>query len=259
LKAFKKNKEDNEAQQVFKKWMLILFWVVLILFTVVKTKIIHYSSAAYFPLTFLAAYAILRTSEGSYKQHKTVTGGIWFLTVFFAGLIFFLQYIGQHAKEIVESGVVKDRFTAGNLEAETAWTGFEFLLGVFLIVGVAASFIIFKKDYLKRSIGVFLVNMVFVNMTLLTVLPEVEKITQGSAIEFYTKIKHKNPKIQTFGMKSYAHYFYGNKMPHTDADADNPEYAVCRNNKAEDFEKKMPGFVKLYEKNGFVFWKKNDN
>src|SRR5262249_42718142 len=42
----------------FKKWMLILFWVVMLLFSIVKTKIVHYSSLTYFPLSFLAAHTV---------------------------------------------------------------------------------------------------------------------------------------------------------------------------------------------------------
>ena len=38
--------------------MRILFWVVLLLFTVVNTKIIHYSSLCYLPLTYLAGKAV---------------------------------------------------------------------------------------------------------------------------------------------------------------------------------------------------------
>ena len=41
--------------------MLILFWVTLLLFSIVKTKIVHYSSLCWFPLTFLAALAIQET------------------------------------------------------------------------------------------------------------------------------------------------------------------------------------------------------
>ncbi|MCB0697714.1 MAG: glycosyltransferase family 39 protein, partial [Chitinophagaceae bacterium] len=50
----------NEEVQVkdFKRWMWVLFWVVLILFSIVKTKIVHYSSMCYFPLTFIAALHI---------------------------------------------------------------------------------------------------------------------------------------------------------------------------------------------------------
>ena len=40
--------------------MMVSFWVVLILFSIVRTKIIHYSSFCYFPLTYLAAWAASR-------------------------------------------------------------------------------------------------------------------------------------------------------------------------------------------------------
>ena len=43
-----------------RRWMVILFWVVLILFSIVKTKIVHYSSLCYFPLTYLAALQLER-------------------------------------------------------------------------------------------------------------------------------------------------------------------------------------------------------
>ena len=42
------------------KWMMVLFWVVMILFTIVTTKIVHYSSMAYLPLSYLAALYITR-------------------------------------------------------------------------------------------------------------------------------------------------------------------------------------------------------
>jgi 4-amino-4-deoxy-L-arabinose transferase-like glycosyltransferase len=262
LKSFKKNPDDNENQKIFKKWMLILFWVVLILFSIVKTKIIHYSSAAYFPLTFLAAYAIHKTSSGSYKPSKWITAGILFFTVFYAGVIVLLQYIGQHSKEIIASGLVKDSFTAANLEAETAWTGYEFLLGVFLITGIAGSLYFFRKEYIKRTIGIFITNLVFVNLTLLIIVPEVEKISQGSAIEFYTKIKDETKVISTFGYKSYAHYFYGNIKPGVAPGVEPGPgvsvYSVCKINKAEEFTKKHPDFRMLYKKNGFVFWERNE-
>ncbi|HNG90068.1 MAG TPA: phospholipid carrier-dependent glycosyltransferase, partial [Saprospiraceae bacterium] len=44
----------------FGTWMQLLFWVVLVLFSVVRTKIVHYSSLAYFPLTYLGAATLWR-------------------------------------------------------------------------------------------------------------------------------------------------------------------------------------------------------
>jgi 4-amino-4-deoxy-L-arabinose transferase-like glycosyltransferase len=50
LQAIRRQKPDR------KRMVHVLFWVVLLLFTVVKTKIMHYSSLTYYPLTFLAAW-----------------------------------------------------------------------------------------------------------------------------------------------------------------------------------------------------------
>ena len=63
----------NESRRLphdFTKWMWILFWVVLLLFSIVKTKIVHYSSLCYFPLTYLAAVQLYRMSHDG-KRMKT--------------------------------------------------------------------------------------------------------------------------------------------------------------------------------------------
>ena len=41
-----------------------MFWVVLILFSIVKTKIVHYSSLCYFPLSFLATVTCYQVFHG---------------------------------------------------------------------------------------------------------------------------------------------------------------------------------------------------
>src|SRR5690606_20755485 len=50
----------DAGQDDHRRWMVILFWVVLVLFSLVKTKIVHYSSLCYFPLTSLAALRLER-------------------------------------------------------------------------------------------------------------------------------------------------------------------------------------------------------
>ena len=70
LKGFAKNTNDSISQENFKIWMMILFWLVLILFTIVKTKIVHYSSLCYFPLTFLAAYTIHKIMRSEIEWEK---------------------------------------------------------------------------------------------------------------------------------------------------------------------------------------------
>ena len=62
-----KSSMKTGTQKDFSKWMGILFWIVLILFTVVKSKIVHYSSLAYYPLTYFAAVSLYNISEGKWK------------------------------------------------------------------------------------------------------------------------------------------------------------------------------------------------
>jgi 4-amino-4-deoxy-L-arabinose transferase-like glycosyltransferase len=66
----KKTKKELFADQIL-LLMQILFWVVLILFSIVKTKIVHYSSMCYIPLTFIAAYYIFK-NENQLKLKKWV-------------------------------------------------------------------------------------------------------------------------------------------------------------------------------------------
>ncbi len=265
LKTFKKTNDDTAEQKQFKQWMVILFWVVLILFSIVKTKIVHYSSMAYFPLTFLAAYAIFKTDIGKLKRSKLISGILIFIASIFAFAIFALQYIGQHHKDIIASGIIKDKFIAANLQAVTSWSGFEFLLGVFLIAGIVFVLIYFKNKYLHKVISIFIISMLFTNFTLFIIIPKVEKISQNSAIEFYKSHEGEDAYFITYGMKSYAHHFYTKKKQPNKSDILNeknlykgkihkPVYVTCRINKADEFAKNYPNFEKLYEKNGYVFW-----
>ena len=50
------NKYTKEIPISFGFWMKILFWVVMILFSLSTTKIIHYSSMAYLPLSFFGCF-----------------------------------------------------------------------------------------------------------------------------------------------------------------------------------------------------------
>ena len=62
--SFRKNIHDGQAQNSFKKWMIYLLLVILIVFTIAKTKIVHYYSLCSFPITFLAAYYLDKLFDG---------------------------------------------------------------------------------------------------------------------------------------------------------------------------------------------------
>ncbi|MBK6410272.1 MAG: hypothetical protein IPF78_11350 [Flavobacteriales bacterium] len=112
--------------------MLILFWVVLILFSIVKTKIVHYSSLTYFPLTFLAALQLERLWNGGKATlwSRLLMGAIGTL---FALVTLVLPYLGMHP-ELIAPLLKNDAFFQGNLMANVHWTGWEALAGVWMVV-----------------------------------------------------------------------------------------------------------------------------
>ncbi|MEM9525823.1 MAG: glycosyltransferase family 39 protein [Bacteroidota bacterium] len=71
-----RSKGEPSAQD---RGMRILFWVVLLLFSIVNTKIVHYSSLCYFPLAYFAARWVTEgeTSLSSARWLRVGGAGIW--------------------------------------------------------------------------------------------------------------------------------------------------------------------------------------
>ncbi|MBU3700186.1 MAG: glycosyltransferase family 39 protein [Candidatus Kapabacteria bacterium] len=60
LVALRKRTDLSDDERTMRRWMIVLFFVVLVVFSAVTTKIVHYSSMTYIPLTYLAATWIVR-------------------------------------------------------------------------------------------------------------------------------------------------------------------------------------------------------
>ncbi len=266
LPAFRSFTDQDQKQQLMRNWMMILFWTVLILFTIVKTKIVHYSSMCYYPLTFLAAYYVWKNRDAKALLPKWGNWLFVLLTVLVGGLIILLSEFVQFKDRIVALGWIHDPFAVANLQAQVHWSGYEFLIGVFLIVTLLASFFMIRKKMLR--IAAITVSMV-VSMTLamLVLVPKVEGYSQHAAITFYKEKAHEDCYVETWGFKSYAQYFYTNKpLPANrksldktwllSGGVDKPVYIVTKITAANEFQKKYPAFRRLYEKNGFVFFKR---
>jgi 4-amino-4-deoxy-L-arabinose transferase-like glycosyltransferase len=153
LFTFRRNilqKESDSMISHFFRWMMILFWVVLILFTIVRTKIIHYSSMCYFPLTFLTTWYIERIIDRKESIHWLAKVLIGLFALIFSLAIAIVPFIDS-LKHLLFS--VVDEFTKGNLEATSQWMGFEWIVGVILFVG-AIYFIVFGNKNPKKAVFV---------------------------------------------------------------------------------------------------------
>jgi 4-amino-4-deoxy-L-arabinose transferase-like glycosyltransferase len=270
LTAFKKIDGFSPFQQHFRLVMVILLLTVLILFTIVKTKILHYSSLGYFPLTFLAAWYIYALFSGKINYNKWLAFLIYPFGFLFGIAVIALPLIDRFKEKIIAMDLIRDPFAIGNLQATVGWTGFEIFIGIFMILGLVAYYFLRKRNVQIAVISLFATVLVFVNLTLVCVVYRIEGYSQRAAIEFFKSLQGKDVYIHPLRYKSYAHYFYAHKgKPDNEfsydsnwlltGDIDRDAYFVVKVNRAEKTLEKYPDLEVLYSKNGFVFLKRSSN
>ena len=278
--------ERNE-QKMFKQWMGILFWVTLLLFSIVKTKIVHYSSLCWFPLTAIASFYLYEIFTGKVRRihivFKLLIGIIGFLLSLILIAIPFAL-----VNKAVWIHLLEDPFAKANLQANVQWYWWDGLGGGVLLQGVLF-YLFSKKNQLKTSL-LFLSVTVCCLYTSVMIVPKIEGISQRANIEFFEKRQGEDCYVETVGYRSYAQYFYSKKQPYLSAqkikidsvlaggskqpdtlttmqkelnfnqwvlygNIDKPAYFSIKIQNRQILDT-MPALIKLYEKNGFAFYKR---
>lgn len=253
----------NAQQKMFKLWMMILFWVTLLLFSIVKTKIVHYSSLCWFPLTFIAAMGVNEIWEKrinhlnlALKVLLGLVGAIIALVLIAIPFAMMQKNKWQH--------LVEDEFAKGNLKAIVQWNIIDSLGGFVLLGGLL--FYFFNKNNKLRTSVLFASVTIACLFTTIVLTPKIEAISQRVNIEFFEARKGENCYVETYGYRSYAQYFY-TKKPYFKNDStqtlnwllhgkiDKPVYLSTKVQIKHELDS-MPQFKKLYEKNGFAFYKR---
>jgi 4-amino-4-deoxy-L-arabinose transferase-like glycosyltransferase len=212
----------------FTRWMWILFWVVLILFSVVKTKIVHYSSLCYFPLTYLAAVQISRLIDNPGNIKKWIRPVLVSIGSIIALLIALLPLVGIYKDKLIP--LIDDPFVRGNLRADVAWNYSECLWGIVYMAGIITAAVIMKKEFRKGILMLCGIQILIIEVALVHFTPKIESFSQGAAIEYYKGLAGKDVYIHSLGFKSYATLFYSQKQPSL-----NPAYQSLRiENKGQD-------------------------
>ena len=262
LMRFRRAKDQPAAQRQFHGLMLILFWVVLILFSIVKTKIVHYSSLSYFPLTFFAAVAIHDLLKGSLIWRKWLSVLLIVFASVFAIAVSVLPLIDQFKGKIINSGIIKDDFAVANLQADVEWTGFEWVIGLILISAVIYSVILAHRQSISKALKVLFTGTVIFIAAVIIIFPyRIEKYSQRAVIDFYISKSTEKCYVLNSGYFSYAPLFYTKKMPDACArpmwlltgNIDRPFYLVLKEPHYNEYKNLIPAMTLLYKKNGFVF------
>ncbi len=271
-----KKTEMNEAGNGMKLWMIILLAVVVIIFSIVKTKILHYSSLAYYPITYLAAVGMYQLVTGKSQWNWKKSTGLIVLAVIPSVLFTAIPLAGMFKADIIP--VLRDKFVAGNLQADVQWLGFEWIIGLIIFIGTGVSIIyLHKKEFVRGFVILFGSVVVTLSLFLPLTIPKLEGYIQGAPIEFYKEISGRDVYVKAIGFRSYADLYYSFKpkklsasaagVPHTEwekwlADSGKPKYPayfVTKINEKEKLMEKYPKLKILKEKNGFVFFVRQDS
>lgn len=260
----KTSNNSSESTHDFKRWMWIMFWVVLILFSIVKTKIVHYSSLCYFPLTFLAAYNIHLIAAGKEKPGKMLNTLLATIGILLAVVITALPLVGVFKGQLIP--YINDPFAVANLQANVSWSTAETLWGVTYLAGIIVALVLLAKNYRRGLVVLFVVQVIIIQVTVLHFTPKIEAYSQRAAIEYFEQLQGKDVYVKVLGYKSYAHLFYSRKQPQTNAqhddeqwllygDIDKPAYFVCKIMLADKY-RALNELEEIGSKNGFVFFRR---
>jgi 4-amino-4-deoxy-L-arabinose transferase-like glycosyltransferase len=251
----------------FNTLVLISGLFTLILFSIVQTKIIHYSSFCYFFLTYFAALSISQ-AEKPIRRSTWVTVCYLLIISLTLSVLIYIQVFGPGIANLI---TIKDPFAYANLNAQEPWRTVDFTIVFLWGIAAALSIYLLLKQRIQQAILTLLIAVPIGILCIQgTILPHIEQYTQRAAISFYKQQAPKNVYLIPLGFKSYAHLFYGEIKPHQNANryneawvcsdsTDLPVYYVARIPMHQNYLKAYPNLKKLYMKNGFVFLAQKKN
>ncbi len=259
----------GEGLTAFWRWMVALLVVVLVLFTIVKSKIVHYSSLAYFPVTFLGALTIVGMLDGRVRWTRWQQALLWGLGLVFVLVVAAAPILGHHP-EWLKALAANDPFARANLDARVQWSYLEsWLTAVVLLAGLVWFAERRKKNMKEAVAGLLLAAALFTNLAIIVHIKRIEGYSQRAAIEFYEGLQGKDVSVTTAGFKSYAHLFYARVRPETSVQGvpldtlmhrplPRPLYVVTKVHRWPELQQRYPQLEEVGSKNGFVFLRKRE-
>lgn len=263
MKSITKKSEKTDLQGLFKHWMYIMIVVVIVIYSIARTKLLNYSSLAYFPMTFLAAWV-----WDKWVERKTEIGTwqlilILIITIFYSGLVIVIPLLATHP-DWVSRGVFSfiNEFNRAALQRNVHWSGSEWIVGLFLFVGVIVSLIQILRRNTRGMLTLHVVVLLFVTASLYIFTGRIEEYTQRASIKFYKGLKGQEVYVTPLGHKSYSHLYYFDKQPGEarltvdemmENELDRDAYFVIQVNKKEAIMERYPQLEIISERDGYVF------
>lgn len=201
------------AQRSFARWMSVTGVFVLVLFSLVQTKIVHYASMTYYPLTFFSALIVERFILGQQKPSTFLLGSLigfaLMLMLVFAGLTF----VGTHPEQVAQF-IRDDAAREALLEQSAQWFTAQYFTGLPLLAALFAAFIFWKKRRRPTAVVSIVCGVSAVILLMAWLLaPSVEEVAQGPLVRFARTAAQRGCDVDVVGHKSFIQLYYGQKMP----------------------------------------------
>jgi 4-amino-4-deoxy-L-arabinose transferase-like glycosyltransferase len=266
IRSFVSRDEPLNRQQVFNRLVIILFWVVMILFSIVKTKTVLYASLTWFPVMYLSALHMYGILTKKFQWNRVLQISLVVFSSVIAIAITAFPFVLINKEKIMP--LIKDKFAVACLTNPVAWTGWESLVGVvFMLVLVVSLILIGRKKFLSGFITLMAATVFCVQAFLIVFTPGIEQYSQGGPIAFYKEHSTEDVYVRSL-FKSYADLFYGKKRPGMHPKSydrqwllhgpiDKPVYFVGRINQDREYSKPENGLTKLKAEFGFVYYRRD--
>lgn len=265
LRSFWRQEGYDAPQRVYNHLVKILFWVVLVLFSIVKTKTVLYSSLCWFPIAYLAALHIRKLIAGDLKWSRPLFISFVIFTALVGTAVTAFPLIMKH-KEIFMP-LIRDSFAQACLRRPVSWSGAECLIGIgFLSIAAAAFILIARRKNAPGLVVLFIACALCVQLTLIVINPKIEQYAQSGPIAFYKEHSGEDEYVRAL-FKSYADLFYGRKMPGDHplshdlewllkGAVDKPVYFVGRIGQDKKYGASEYGLTCLANEYGYVYYRR---
>ena len=194
--------------------MQLLCWVVIVVFSIATTKIVHYSSLAYFPISFLGADTLLWLEQTSQRLARWIRLMGVSIGLCITGVLIALPLAALYRSNFYS--FVHDPFILANLSLDVPWSRLDMVVGLSYGIGMGWAYYFLMRGAIPCFVGCCsLATLLCLGLGTQRIVPKIEGHLQRPAIEFYKTLANQPVYLTTVGFKSYAPFFYANQSPQT--------------------------------------------
>lgn len=191
------------------KYFIIWLGTVLLIFSIVQTKLPHYSSSIYFSLSFFSAYLILE--KPGILRSNTFSFSFLGIGLIVGGIFLLLPQISEYSGSSMGFG--KELLPSFNLWDSSS--------GLVLLLGILVGFFglqLFRRGK-EEGKNLFLVSswismLLFVGLLSFTITPKIISFLQDGNLRLYDKAEKSGNPIVYYKYLSFYPMFYREKKIH---------------------------------------------